>query len=247
MKNREIFINEEFSFLTNFVNSVPKIFEKNGEIIYDARNQIRVFELPSGEKINVKRFKKPIFLQRIIYTFFRKPKAVRAFENAKILTQKSIPTPEPVGYIIEKKFGLISVSYLITKQLDLKRSFFEFRNGGISGREEIVIALAKFAARLHENGVWHKDFSPGNILFDFCGEDIKFALVDINRMNFREISVAEGCKNFARLWGKKDFFSLIAKTYAHERGADENFCREEILKAREKFWKHRNHSYFEYE
>ena len=48
-------INPKFESLTNFVNEVPQKFDRDGMLIYDSRNTVRVF-MPDGEKIVVKRF-----------------------------------------------------------------------------------------------------------------------------------------------------------------------------------------------
>ena len=44
----------------------------------------------------------------------------------------------------------------------------------------------------------HRDYSPGNILFDKIDGEYHFMLVDINRMSFGKISIDMGCANFAR-------------------------------------------------
>jgi glycosyltransferase involved in cell wall biosynthesis len=116
---------------------------------------------------------------------------------------------------------------------------YEFGKGGINGREHIVDALARFTARLHEAGVYHKDYSPGNILFDETPDsgEVKFCIVDINRMRFAPVSVRKGCANFARLWGQKDMFCLLASAYAKARNADGEDCIRWILHYRDKFWR----------
>lgn len=68
----------------------------------------------------------------------------------------------------------------------------------------------------------HRDYSPGNILFDKIDGEYHFMLVDINRMSFGKISIDMGCANFARLWGQKAFFELLAREYARARNTDEH-------------------------
>ena len=58
-----------------FLEQLPMMFDGEGEMLYDKRNQVKRFVLPSGRPVIVKRFKKPILIQRIIYGFFRKTKA----------------------------------------------------------------------------------------------------------------------------------------------------------------------------
>jgi glycosyltransferase involved in cell wall biosynthesis/tRNA A-37 threonylcarbamoyl transferase component Bud32 len=230
-------INPAYANLTDFVTSVPERFERNeGTVIYKGRNEIRVFEV-DGEKINVKRYHKPFIINRIIYTFFRPSKARRAFVYARSLLAKGINTPEPIACIIINKTGLISDSYFISKHVDCERNMYEFGSGGIEGREHIIAALAVFTAKMHEQGILHRDYSPGNILFGIDNGEAEFCVVDINRMRFGKVSVSAGCRNFARLWGQKPFFELLASKYAEARGADSAYCVRTVLKARERFWR----------
>lgn len=230
----------KYEHMREWISTLPSTFSQSGEVIYDARNQIRVIETPWGT-MNVKRYRRPIFINRIIYTLFRPAKAIRAFENAHRLQQFHIPTPEAVAYIIEYKMGLITDSYLITVQSPLKRKLYEFREHGIEGYEPIIQALARFTAQLHEQGIYHRDFSPGNILFDSIQGKIQFSLVDINRMDFyqKPVPSKRAFQNFARLWGEEDFFTLLADTYAEARGWDKQTCEREIIYYWKLFWKYR--------
>ena len=232
----KIIINPEYQRFKDFITSLPERFSKEGEVIYKQRNEIRVFE-ENGERLNVKRYRKPIFLNRIVYRFFRQPKALRAYNNALIINEKKINTPEPIAYIIMYRVGLMCESYFVSKQVTYRRNMYEFGKGGIAGREYILKAFAFFTAKLHQSGIYHRDYSPGNILFDDENGKVQFCLVDINRMEFGEVSIEKGCKNFARLWGQKPMFEYIAKVYAEARNADIQYCTEKILQAREQFWK----------
>ena len=221
---------------SDFIRSIHSTFDKEGSIIYKQRNEIRVFNV-NGVFINVKRFRTPIFFNRIIYTFFRLSKAQRSFQYAIKLEEKGIDTPAPIAYVITKRSGLIHYSYYISKQVDYEHTMYEFGKGGIAGREHILNRFAEFTADIHDAGVFHQDYSPGNILFKEDDEGVKFCLVDINRMRFGKVSVPQGCSNFARLWGQEPLFRLIASRYAEKRHANEEQCIEQILWARNKFWK----------
>lgn len=239
--NRKIVIDQQFADLNKFVKSIPERFANEGDVIYDARNQIRVFTLDDGRKINVKRFAVPHAVNRIVYSFFRQPKAIRAYENAQKLLANGISTPQPIGYIIETTCGLISTSYLVTEQSKLSRNFYEFRAHELHGFEDIVREFARFSAEMHQKNILHKDYSPGNILFEKNADGrTQFTLVDINRMRFNKpIKPCEIYRNFCRLWGKQDFFECLAQEYAAARRWDAEECRREIVKYWKRFWKHR--------
>ena len=221
---------------SEFIQSIPLQFDKGGSVIYKSRNEIRVFDV-HGTTLNVKRFKTPLFFNRLIYTFFRPSKAQRSFQYALKLKEMGIETPQPVAYILIKKGGLLHDSYYISWQVDHNRNFYEFGEGGVKGREHILIAFAGFTADIHKKGVLHKDYSPGNILFKEDDGAVTFCMVDINRLRFGDVPVHKGCLNFVRLWGQQPFVEIIVRKYAEIRGADPEACLMLVLRARKKFWK----------
>ena len=100
-------------------------------------------------------------------------------------------------------------------------------------------ALAAFTAKMHDAQILHRDYSPGNILWqqDDNGH-YQFAIVDINRMYLGPVSMVLGCSNFARLWGPKEFIILTVREYAKRRGFDPDESVSIALKARRRFWTH---------
>lgn len=227
-------LNPIYSGLKPMLESLPSIFENTGRTVYKARNELRVVEAPSLT-LNVKSYHKPILINRIIYTFFRKSKARRAYEYAQVLQAKGFGTPEPIAYLEYKTNGLLDASFFVSEHISDFRMMREFADGSeISGREDIIQAFGAFAARLHEAGILHLDLSIGNILFKKDDQGIHFWLVDLNRMRFCKIDQRLGCKNFERLRGNSEFFQLLANTYAGERGFDKAKCLSDILRFQQK-------------
>ncbi|MDR1160768.1 MAG: lipopolysaccharide kinase InaA family protein [Tannerellaceae bacterium] len=232
----KIIINPAYNQFSTFVHTIPERFDKEGTCIHKDRNEIKVFNV-GGTIVNVKQYKVPLFMNRLIYTFIRPAKASRAYHYALKLRSKGFDTPEPVAYIISCKGGFIYRTYFISLHSSYVWNMYEFGEGTLSGREHIIRSFANYTARLHEAGIYHKDFSPGNILFEETEEGVRFCLIDINRMEFGRVSIKKGCANFARLWGKEEMIRLIACEYAKERKADEEECTDLILYYRNKFWK----------
>lgn len=222
--------------LKSFIEEIPTIFEKSGKVIYTGRNLIKTFEI-GDLVVNVKRYAVPIFINKLAYSFFRIPKGLRAYRYPQILLEKGVSTPEPIAYIEERKFGLIHYSYFISVQSDYSSFLYKIGDCEVDEIRELTKALALFTSDMHKKGIYHKDYSPGNIL---CGKKnglYDFTLVDINRMKFGEVSLDEGCANFARLWGQPSFFKYLAEVYAKDQGADIEYCVERVMYHREKFWK----------
>ena len=234
-------INPTYEHLREWITRLPETFTRQGEVIYDARNQIRLITAPDGSNVCVKRFHAPRCLNKWIYSYFRQPKAVRAYQNALRLRECGIRTPEGIAYILLSKRGLLQESYLVSCRSTLTRNMYEFRHHPLEGYENIVRAFAQYTAKMHDKGILHKDYSPGNILFDINQDgQVLFDVVDINRMRFdKPVSAKEGCRNFCRLWGKEDFFTLLAREYARARGLDEQQCVHWTIKYWRRFWRNR--------
>ena len=62
--------------------------------------------------------------------------------------------------------GLIGHSYFMSIQSPYRYNFCQFGNADIESCADVVTAFAEFTARLHEAGILHLDYSPGNILYD---------------------------------------------------------------------------------
>ena len=193
-----------------------KIFDSEGESLTKGqRNRIKVFDL-EAEKINIKSFKVPNAVNKIVYRFFRKSKAERSFEYANHLISNNIGTPYPMAYV-ENKSGLtFKESYYISEHLDCDLTFRELvTNPDYPNHEAILRAFTRFTFNLHEQEIEFLDHSPGNTLIQLNNGDYKFFMVDLNRMNFKKLNFEERMKNFARLTPKKEMIKVIANEYAH--------------------------------
>lgn len=240
-------VNPEFKHLYEFLTCLPDVFETEGCTIYKSRNEIKTFEY-QGLVLNVKRYRKPILINRIAYSFFRKSKARRAYENALKVQEKGFETPTPIAYLEQKESGLLNKSWFVSIQCSYPRMFREFAdNSGLEGREDIPKALGVYVAALHEAGILHLDLSVGNILFEKDEAGIRFSLIDINRMKFCKVDQETGCKNMERLRGSVDFFRILAYSYAEARGFDPESCFNRILAHNRKSviyfnrkWKYKN-------
>ncbi len=239
-------INPKYEQLRGWIERLPVDFETEGEIIYNARNQIRRFEV-EGLILCVKRFHRPMLFNRFIYTFFRPSKAQRSYLNGLYLIEHQIGTPEPVAYIEEHSCGLIAFSYLVTLQSPLTRLNREWTLNYTLELEDTIRPLARFTAQMHESKALHYDFSPGNILWDNIDGEYRFEVIDINRMRIgKPVTLREGAHSLRRLCAKTSFFLTFADEYAQARGFDKDECTRWILHYRDQFWRHGRKANYEY-
>ena len=81
----------------SIVNIIKNFGTEGDLLVAGKRNIIKTFRYDTIV-LNIKSFKIPIFINGIIYRYFRKSKARRSFEFATILRQKNIGTPKAIGY-----------------------------------------------------------------------------------------------------------------------------------------------------
>ena len=211
------------SFLP-FIKQLPKAFtHQEGQLLYKGRNELRLLHY-QGVELVVKSFQIPNWVNRIAYGLFRSSKAQRSFEYAERLLQLGIGTPEPVGYYTERKGLFFHHSYYVSRRSICPYTFADLLLQPFAEEEAILQAIARTTAQLHEQGLLHKDYSRGNILFALTKQGVKVEIIDLNRIRFKQIGWEEGCRNFERLPLTDRMLTTLTKAYAQARGFDEGQC-----------------------
>nr|WP_321237402.1 lipopolysaccharide kinase InaA family protein [uncultured Psychroserpens sp.] len=216
------------------------------------RNALKLFEL-NEKTLNVKSFRVPNLVNQIAYRFFRKSKAQRSFEYGQRIKSLGIGTPEPIAYYEFKTFFFFKKSYYISEQLDSDCTFRELKDPEYPKQEEVLRAFTRFTYKLHENDVHFLDHSPGNTLIKKRDNGYEFALVDLNRMEFKPLDFDTRIKNFAKLATKEPVIKIMSDEYAkcishdvnevynlmwkYTQGFQDDYQRRRRLKKKLKFWK----------
>lgn len=217
------------------------------------RNSLKLFQL-NETTLNVKSFKVPNIVNQIAYKFFRKSKAQRSFEYACRLQSLGVDTPQPVAYYEYKTALLFKNSYYISEQLNCDLTYRELtKDMNYPEHETILRAFTRFTFGLHEKQVKFLDHSPGNTLIKKVGDDYKFYLVDLNRMEFKSMGLNERIKNFAKLTVHKSMIEVMSDEYAkcieepyenvfqlmwqYTQEFQNKYKRKRRLKRKLKFWK----------
>ncbi len=201
------------------------------------RNSIKLFQL-NDDTINVKAFKIPNIFNQIVYKYFRKSKAQRSFEYANKLKELGIGTPKPIAYFEYVSLFLFKKSFYVSHQLECDLTYRELiLDANYPNHEEILRAFTRFTYNLHEKGILFKDHSPGNTLIKKTTEGYQFFLVDLNRMDFKELTVEERIENFKRLTPKKEMVAVMANEYSKLIEINEQEIFDEMWKRTEEFQK----------
>lgn len=237
MKIKACTINPQYAYLKVFIDSLPFKFTTSGDVIYKGRNELRRFNI-DGLSIVVKSFKVPHFVNKIAYSYFRKSKAQRSYEYGLRLLSLGIHTPDPIAFIEIQKNGLLTNSYYICLASDYT-TFRDIYDQQLEDKLDIVKGVGYFAAKIQKQGVIHKDFTQGNILFKKSANgEILFSLIDINRLIFSNIDIEKGCLMFKGMWESEEAIKEMANAYAKSMGYNErqveNLVLENVVRFRNK-------------
>lgn len=202
-----VYAPETSTDLRQFIQTVADHFTEQGTVIYNERNQIRVLDV-NGQAVNVKKFCVPPTGNRLLYSLgIRTPKAKAAYCKALTIRQRGFPSPQPYGYILERKRGLLTHAYLITEHLT------DYQALAYKGTPKSLIRqVARFMAQLHEKGLLHRDLTPNNVLFKKEGDKYQFSLVDVNQFIIQKkpIPASKAMPYLIQLFlGRKDLRHFI--------------------------------------
>lgn len=247
-------LSEKYTSRANQIVGFIENFDVEGELFGDGdRNKIKLFQLEE-HVVNIKSFKIPNLVNKFAYRFFRKSKAERSFRYAQLLLEKGIGTPQPIAFAQQSSGLVFKRSYYVSEHLECE---FTYRslvlNRNLPDWEEMLRAFTRFSFRLHQQQVEFLDHSPGNTLINRKEKGYEFFLVDLNRMNFRELDFEARMKNMARLTPQREMIRVMASEYAavSSWGEEEVFAgmwyyttefqrkfhRKKQLKRKLKFWK----------
>lgn len=205
-------LNPNYAKLKPLIENIEKHFQESTDVLHNERNEIRVISF-EGSKYVIKAFKIPNIINQFIYRYVRPSKAKRSYLYS--LKLGSDLSPEAIAYIEEHKKALLSRSYYISKHFDYD---FEIRallyDDTFEHRTQILEEFAVFTHQLHEKDVLHRDYSPGNILIKKLGEHYEFKIIDVNRMEFKVLSMDDRLSNFVRLSVNDATMKIVLCKYA---------------------------------
>jgi hypothetical protein len=224
----------EFKELELWFSRLPFDFSNSGETIYKLRNEIKVFS-DGNILLNVKAFKVPNLINRIAYQYFRDSKSTRSYRYARKFITLGISTPSPVGYIDCSENGLLTNSYYISIHMNYNYTLKEVWDFPDNQKKEILIQWIRFTyEKLHQNNIFHLDYSPGNTLISEINGVYLFSIVDLNRLSFGKINFEKGLSSFIRLGVDQTTLEFVGAEYAKLRGKNPEEAAKKMVEINQK-------------
>ncbi|MCK9641185.1 MAG: hypothetical protein M0R39_14870 [Prolixibacteraceae bacterium] len=203
-----------YEILEGWIKTLPDRFNHDGTTIFKDRNEVKVFK-EHGYELNVKAFKLPNMVNRYVYVYLRGSKAARSFQNAQRFLACRASTPTPVAWVECLEGSMLRESYYVSLNYKTDFDLRAVLNHQVADSKYILTQWVRFTwSKLHKNGIYHLDYSPGNTLIQKVDGSYQFAVVDLNRMRFMQVGFERGIQNFRQLDTNEENLRLIASEYA---------------------------------
>lgn len=178
-----------------FLKALPDEFNATGSEIHTARNRLRIMDVSAMGveglgKVMVKRYHGLFFFQKFDYTYIRRPKCRKAFENTAELRRRGFEAAEELAYVEVWNHGFYQYAFFVSEVGRGERLDHLVIRLQEEGRKDIIDPLIhQFAAHLkgmHEHGILYCDMNCGNVL---CRQETpdgpwQFCMIDTNRARF---------------------------------------------------------------
>jgi hypothetical protein len=212
--------------MKEFFGNIENYFMDSDDYLHNARNQIKIITY-NNSKYVVKSFRTPNLFNKIIYTFFKDSKAKRSYDNSIRIGNF---TPKPIGYVEFQKDKILDKSYFVSEYFEYDFTIREpLLDKDYPNRAKIFELFAIFTYRLHQDNIYHLDYSPGNILIKQDGNNYIFKIVDVNRMKFCFLDTDTRLKNFNKLWADDEDMKIIISTYSQYLQQDKQYCIDKAI------------------
>ena len=211
-------INSKYCSISHSIYPIinPDYFEKQGELLFAGRNTIKRFCL-EGIDVVVKRYGHITAFNRLMYSTFRKSKAMRAYQHASILRESGISTPEEMAMIETYRKGILQDCYFISAYSpDQSMAFLRDKSFDRESMYPLIDAMVEWIVELHDKGILHQDLNVSNILYkEMPDGKFVFQVIDNNRMKFsKKPSMNMRLKNLRKLSVDMELHNYILKQYA---------------------------------
>ena len=211
----KVHIHPHYAAYESYIRAIPSEEYEREEVYCNRRNTVERVRFGDKDFV-IKKYKRPALINCLIYTWFRKSKAQRAFEYAELFLQRGIETAPPVAYIMEEE-----------------------------EKKRLRHDLVDFTLQLHLNKVLPLDYNPKNIFYRKTNGKYHFALIDINRLKLGKVpGIRMSMNAFSQLGIPADDFMKIIPLYAEQRGFDIEECIFFTLFSRLKWRKQRQFKNF---
>lgn len=157
-------------------------------------NSVRLEKVKCDGQRSVHRHQDGIYVKKIRYKGLRSiyktligGNAAKEGSIALSMEQRGIPVPEVMAFGRIKSWGMLYEDVLITKEIINAKSLHDFLEYDFPylnyiQKKNVIKKFAGFIKRLHDRGVYHRDFHLKNVMIQFQEEYIRFSMLDLDKV-----------------------------------------------------------------
>ena len=225
----KVVIASKYQYLESFLHAVVQDDYQREKVWRNRRNTVELVRMGDVPLV-VKKYKRPTLANCVIYTFFRKNKAQKAWENAFLFQQLGLETAAPVAYMVRRKWGFFHTAWFISEYLPYPEIDEAYEAcSSDAEKEELMSAFVDYTLHLHSLNIVHRDYNRGNILVHKEADGYHFALIDINRLWLKHTPNVElSMRSLMMLQLEEPELGVVLQKYAEGRGFDVEDCEHAI-------------------
>ncbi len=160
----------------------------------------------TGCPLIIKVFKRPHLSDQLKY-LVRSSRSNQEWKIGQALSQRNISTPPLVACGVSRRFGLLKKDVVITHEVTAAEPLINWVEINIIQkplpffeRQEVIRSLGRFVRRIHDQGIFSKDFHQGNILIHAEKNSPPLLyLIDLHAIQIKkELNLRERIKTLAQ-------------------------------------------------
>lgn len=207
-------------------------YDTSGEVLYQARNQLRLFTL-DGHRLVLKKFGNN--WAKKLLSLVKRSKAQKSYRNGVALSLLNFLTPTPIGYVERRSWmGFVREAYYLSAYIP-HPPLADCYNDECSFDRTVLAGFARFVARLHEAGILHHDLNASNVRYEWTDGEVRYWLIDINRMRFKGkggLSKQACFDNLTRFCHNSEMFRFVVREYLRARNWEAGLFEEALARKR---------------
>lgn len=180
-------------WLTSSLAEIPGL-ERSGQAERfketGGRRTIWKWRTASGPVLFIKHYRKPPLWKQLKY-LFRHSRSRQEWKAALALEERGFPVVPHLALGEHFRFGLLESDYLVQEFISGYRNFDRFFEEEFTNlrsaqarreRNALIAELARLVRRLHDAGVWQRDFKPDSVMVSRTAAGFDLRLVDLERV-----------------------------------------------------------------
>ena len=230
----------------DFVRRLPETFDTVGHEIHTARNRLRIMDVSQLgveglSQVMVKRYHGLFWFQKLDYTYFRKPKCRKAFDNTAELRRRGFEAAEEFAIVEVWNHGLYQYAFFVSEvargeRLDSLIVRLMEKDGNEATAKTIMKQFAAHLYCMHQKGILYKDMNAGNVMVtnDDTTDSYHFKLIDTNRAKFFDedklVPMADSIADLILMNPRMQLVEYFIGEYLRCRGT---YTEEEVARIRD--------------